>query len=315
MIDPKRIEKELNSVRHCWSYEDKNQCPPTLQEALNKKLSHIESSSWEDRFLLGGVYINGVRTLENTPLLPPVRIEYFEPKYNYRAIENHFPSFKQDYIIYEDEYIVAVFKPPKLPSTPSREQATVNLKSFLEKYLKTKIHMPSRLDSASQGLVLVSKSPKTHALLQKIFEKRELEKYYILEIPTSISWEHLSVKTKITYDTCHPVLRKTSQEIGKTAITQFSLLFQQSFILEKKKIPTSVLQAQIFTGRTHQLRVHAKHIGASIIGDNFYDGLPSEELRLLSYRVKFIHPIFETQMDIKVPFSLLPPWLKGSLIR
>ncbi|MBX9782367.1 MAG: RluA family pseudouridine synthase [Chitinophagaceae bacterium] len=163
-------------------------------------------------------------------------------------------------IIAETEHWIALNKPSGLLSIPDREQTEPSLKDFLnEKY--GKVFIVHRLDKATSGLILFAKDEDTHKFLSKQFEERTVEKLYTGLVNGTLMTKEGSVDAPIME---HP--GKTSFYIthqkGKASLTDYKLL--QEFG------QYSWMQFQIHTGRTHQIRVHMKHIGHPIVCDELY---------------------------------------------
>lgn len=163
-------------------------------------------------------------------------------------------------VIAETDHWIAINKPSGLLSIPDREQSEPSLKDWLnEKY--GKVFIVHRLDKFTSGLILFAKDEATHKFLSQQFENRTVEKFYlglVNGIPVS---EEGSVDAAIME---HPVKKSTyiTHQKGKASLTDYKLL--ESFGLY------SWMQFQIHTGRTHQIRVHMKHIGHPIVCDDIY---------------------------------------------
>lgn len=307
MADLARIHEAFTSTYHSFTFWSSDSCPATLLIALRNHFPDIETNSWEMRLKWGGVFLDGARILHDTALTPPCRIEYYEPRYDPSSPLTTFSAFSPEMVLYEDRDLLAVFKPDRLPTMPGREQVGVSLKSYLEQYVGSAIHIPSRIDTSTSGVVVVSKSPTMHAPLQRLFERRAIEKTYLLEVEGEVPWKERKVEAAIGKDPSHPVLRKTVETGGKAAETNFILI-------EQRRIST-LLQARPISGRTHQIRVHAQSIGFPIIGDNFYGGKRAPALHLLAYSLKFRHPFSKEIVNIVVPENLQPEWSKSLQLR
>jgi 23S rRNA pseudouridine955/2504/2580 synthase/23S rRNA pseudouridine1911/1915/1917 synthase len=135
---------------------------------------------------------------------------------------------------------------------------------LIEKY--GSIFTVHRLDKDTSGLIVFAKNETTHKLLSKQFEERQTEKIYLGLVIGSLADKKGSVDVLISE---HPAKKglMTVYKKGKESLTDFE-------VLEDFKI-FSWVQFQIHTGRTHQIRVHAKHIGHPVVCDELYgDGKP-----------------------------------------
>jgi 23S rRNA-/tRNA-specific pseudouridylate synthase len=154
-------------------------------------------------------------------------------------------------------------------------------------------------------LVIVSRAPTAHRGLQHAFEQRTVKKTYSFATRKIAGFSEYIVDRRIALDPLHPVLRTTSTTDGQHASTVLS--FSHHDHSEGHEI--SVVHAQPISGRTHQIRVHAASQGMSIIGDNFYGGLPASYLHLVSRSIDILHPVTNQPLKLHAPRELLPPWV------
>jgi len=170
-----------------------------------------------------------------------------------------------DHTILDTPDLIALNKPSGLLSIPDREGKDISIKKLLiEKY--DNIFTVHRLDKDTSGLIVFAKNETTHKLLSQQFEERQTEKIYLGLVLGSLAEKKGSINTLISE---HPVKRglMTVYKKGKESLTDYE-------VLEDFKI-FSWVQFQIYTGRTHQIRVHAKHIGHPVVCDELYgDGKP-----------------------------------------
>jgi 23S rRNA pseudouridine1911/1915/1917 synthase len=180
-----------------------------------------------------------------------------------------------DFTIAETDDWIALNKPSGLLSIPDREGKDVSLKKLLiEKY--DNIFTVHRLDKDTSGLIVFAKNETTHKLLSQQFEERQTEKIYRGLVLGSLAEKEGTIDAPIAE---HPAKKglMTVYRKGKESITAYE-------VLEDFKI-FSWVQFQIYTGRTHQIRVHAKHIGHPVVCDELYgDGKP---IMLSSLKHKF----------------------------
>lgn len=163
-------------------------------------------------------------------------------------------------IIAETEHWIALNKPSGMLSIPDRKQSEPSLKDWLnEKY--GKVWIVHRLDKFTSGLILFAKDEATHKLLSMQFEERVVEKFYLGLVHGILQNKEGSVDAPIME---HPVKKTTyiTHQKGRASLTEYKVLEEHGLF--------SWLQFQIHTGRTHQIRVHMKHIGHPIVCDEVY---------------------------------------------
>lgn len=170
-----------------------------------------------------------------------------------------------DIIVFENNDFIALNKPAGLLSIPDREGKDISLKTLLQEKFKN-IFIVHRLDRNTSGLIVFAKNESAHKHLSAQFEQRTAEKFYLGLVSGSLLEKKGIIDVPIAE---HPVKKGTMtvHRKGKESLTGYE-------VLEEFRI-FSWLQFQIYTGRTHQIRVHAKHIGHSIASDELYgDGKP-----------------------------------------
>jgi 23S rRNA pseudouridine1911/1915/1917 synthase len=215
-------------------------------------------------------------------------------------------------VVYEDEHILVLIKPCGLVVHPSPGYSSgtlVNALLFRVKHLSgiggwERPGIVHRLDKNTAGLMVVAKTDKAHLRLAEEFKERRVLKLYRALI-SGLPKEDEGVIEKPIWR--HPKDRKkfwVSQE-GKPAKTEYRVLKR----FEKHHI--SLLELRIYTGRTHQIRVHLSSLGYPMLGDITYGFKPSsvgENLKkllgdchmLVSYRLGFYHPHTGEWMDFQV---------------
>ncbi|MGE5519941.1 MAG: RluA family pseudouridine synthase [Candidatus Dadabacteria bacterium] len=170
-----------------------------------------------------------------------------------------------DSIIQETKDFVAINKSPRLLSIPDREGKEISLKQMLkEKY--GEIFTVHRLDKETSGLIVFALNEQMHKHLSQQFESRETKKIYNGFVLGNPAQSEGTINEPISE---HPHKRgvMTVYKKGKESITEYKVL--DSYRLY------SWMEFRILTGRTHQIRVHMKHIGHPIVCDEVYgDGKP-----------------------------------------
>ncbi|HSC52938.1 MAG TPA: RNA pseudouridine synthase [Phnomibacter sp.] len=156
---------------------------------------------------------------------------------------------------------IAVNKPSGLLSIQDRHQHDIpSVRSWLEKQFGT-VYVVHRIDKDTSGLILFAKNETTHKYLSQLFENRQIQKKYLGLVHGTPYPADGTVDAPIAE---HSAKNGTMivHARGKHAVTHYHTLQALG--------KYSLLEFDIETGRTHQIRVHAKHIGHPIVADVFY---------------------------------------------
>ena len=200
-------------------------------------------------------------------------------------------------ILYEDEYLLFINKPPFMSIHPSVSHYTDTLSNGVKNYydkigLKTKIRPVNRLDKNTSGIVLFAKNPYIQELLISQMKTKSFTKKYYAVLEGKLEKDSLTVNAPISRKENSIIERKINFKEGFKSITHFTLI--------KNLNNLSLVECILETGRTHQIRVHSKYIGHPILGDDLYgnkSGLINRQA-LHCYEMSFIHPIIKKQITI-----------------
>ncbi|MCX8020647.1 MAG: RNA pseudouridine synthase [Chitinophagaceae bacterium] len=162
-----------------------------------------------------------------------------------------------EWIVEVNENWVAVNKPSGLLSVPDR-QGNQSLRCLLQEHFGN-IFTVHRLDKETSGLILFARSEAAHKYLNSLFEQRKIEKSYFGLVAGSLSEKKGTVNA--------PVAMLSSGKMaihpkGKPSLTEYEVLNDYGLF--------SFVRFRIFTGRTHQIRIHMKHVGHPIVADTLY---------------------------------------------
>jgi 23S rRNA pseudouridine1911/1915/1917 synthase len=203
-------------------------------------------------------------------------------------------------LLYEDEELLVVNKPPGMVVHPTRAHQEGTLVQGLQAILQSRgmmrrVHLVNRLDKDTSGLVLVTKDPLSHQRLSKLMGEGRVTRSYL-----AIVWGYwpslrLELALPIRRQPGHPMRREVHRD-GQRAVTHVELM---------ERCPlASLLEVHLLIGRTHQIRVHLGAIGFPLVGDELY-GLGKEEpigrQALHAHRLAFPHPRTGEELSFNAP--------------
>ncbi|MBX3254397.1 MAG: RluA family pseudouridine synthase [Chitinophagaceae bacterium] len=178
-------------------------------------------------------------------------------------------------ILVENEHFIAINKPSGLLSVPAREGNEISLKDILAERLG-QIWTVHRLDKDTSGVIVFAKNERAHKYLSGLFEGREVAKYYTGIVHGTPPDNKGSIDAAIMEHSAKRGVMVTNKK-GKYALTDYEVAECFGNF--------SLMQFRIHTGRTHQIRVHMKHIGHPIVCDPLYGN--GEPVLLSSIKKKF----------------------------
>ncbi|WMM26874.1 RluA family pseudouridine synthase [Tissierella sp. MB52-C2] len=213
--------------------------------------------------------------------------------------ENTSPEKIDIDIVYEDFDLLILNKQPNIVVHPTKSHQENTLSNgisyyFKEKGIKKKIRFVNRLDMNTTGILIVAKNSFAHQQMALQFESNIVEKKYQAIVKGRVEKQEDYIDLPIGREE-EKSIRKAIKEEGQEALTKYS-------VIERYEDAT-LLDIQIFTGRSHQIRVHLNHIGHPIIGDTLYDEESTQIHRqaLHSYYLKIKHPRTKEYIEFIAP--------------
>lgn len=178
-------------------------------------------------------------------------------------------------IVYEDDDLMVVNKPAGLVVHPGHGNYTGTLVNAVAYHFRhedikdiddPRLGLVHRIDKDTSGLLLIAKTPEAKTDLSTQFFKKETKRQYIALVWGNVTENEGRIEANIGRDPKNRMLMRVFQngEHGKTAITHYRVLERFGYV--------TLVQCQLETGRTHQIRVHMKHIGHTLFNDERYGG-------------------------------------------
>lgn len=265
-----------------------------IKELKKMEESVLLNGKWEYmtcRLTAGDELIIHIREESSSEKIPPVKLCFS--------------------IIYEDEDILVIDKPADMPIHPSLNNYENSLANglayyFAEKGIPFTFRCVNRLDRDTSGLTIVAKHMLSAGILSQQVTNREIHREYRAIVRGELLEKEGTIDAPIGRKDASIIERCVDFEKGERAVTHYRVVEEAN--------GHSLLSLKLETGRTHQIRVHMKHLGYPLIGDYLYN--PDFEYMnrqaLHSYRLVFTHPILGKEMEF---VSELPADFKNVMKR
>ncbi|WP_291910892.1 RluA family pseudouridine synthase [Chitinophaga sp. CB10] len=182
----------------------------------------------------------------------------------------------EEHIILETPDFVIINKPSGMLTLPDRHDNELTSLNGLLKKAYGEIFTVHRLDRDTSGIILFARNEAAHKYYSQLFESREVKKFYLAFVNGQLFPKQGSVDEPIME---HPVQKgkMVTNRRGKASLTDYDVLEEFGLL--------SLVKLQIHTGRTHQIRVHMKHLGHPVAVDELYG--TGEPIRLSAIKKKF----------------------------
>ena len=211
-------------------------------------------------------------------------------------------------VIYEDEDIIVINKPKGMVVHPANGNPDGTLVNAVMNICKDSLSgiggeirpgIVHRLDKDTSGAIIVAKNDRAHIGLSNQLKNHEVKKTYLALVRGIIKENEATINMPIARSKKDRKKMDVDKD-GKEAITHFK-------VLERYKNKYTLLQINLETGRTHQIRVHLSHIGYPIIGDEVYSNGKNEwnitGQCLHAWKLEFKHPVSgkKINLEAKIP--------------
>ena len=250
-----------------------------LNKVILEELSNINYPTFCKLLRKKDIKVNGKRINKDILVYENDKIDIYLPK------ELEDVKIELD-IVYEDENILVINKPANIEVTGTNSLTELINKQYTN--CEFKPQPCHRIDRNTTGLVMFAKNEKTLRILLEKFKKHEIEKHYLALIYGIPNKKEESLEAYLFKDQ-----KKSQVYISDTFKKGYQKIITKYTILEKREDNTALLDVEIETGRTHQIRAHLSHIGYPIVGDGKYGKneinkqFSKKHQMLCSYKLKF----------------------------
>ncbi|MBM7617120.1 23S rRNA pseudouridine1911/1915/1917 synthase [Weissella uvarum] len=203
-------------------------------------------------------------------------------------------------VLWENEDVLVANKPAGIKTHPNSPGETGTLMNLAQAYLanqpNSSAYMVHRLDGATSGAIVIAKNPVAVSILNAQLKTKQITRQYVALVMGTVTQKQGVVDLPIGIDPEHVRLRKVNGVKSQAARTHWQ-------VLEKRETAT-LLQLELETGRTHQIRVHMQAIGHPIVGDVYYNpATNSSRLMLHAAKISFKLPFSQKEISVKAPIT------------
>lgn len=270
MIEDKALESDL--FEHYQFIADKGQEPLRVDKYLMNRVENATRNKIQNAAKEGSIYVNDKIVKSNYKVKPGdiVKVMFSHPPY-----ENLLVGEKMDLdILFEDENLLVVNKPAGLVVHPGHGNYNGTLLNGLIYHFKNlpfnsdgRPGLVHRIDKDTSGLLVIAKDERSMTDLAKQFYLKTSKRKYLALVWGIVADEKGTVNANLARDPKNRLIMsvpKENENFGKKAITHYRVVERFNYL--------TLLECELETGRTHQIRSHMKHIGHPIFSDSRYGG-------------------------------------------
>ncbi|MFV0391709.1 MAG: RluA family pseudouridine synthase [Paludibacteraceae bacterium] len=295
-FDADDSEEFQNLYEHHRFEVDKGQSLLRIDKYLTNLMANVSRNRIQDASDAGQILVNGKAVKSNYKVKPQdiITIVLAYPPSSFEIIPQHIPIN----IVYEDEQVILVNKQPGLVVHPGFGNFEGTLLNAIAFHLKdnpdfdandSRVGLVHRIDKDTSGLVLLAKTPEAKTNLGKQFFDKTTDRTYNALVWGNVKEDEGTIVGALARDPRDRMLFKVFSEgenpLAKHAITHYKVIERLTYV--------TLVECRLETGRTHQIRVHMKHIGHTLFNDERYGGNEIlKGVRTAKYR-QYIENCFE----------------------
>jgi 23S rRNA pseudouridine1911/1915/1917 synthase len=273
LADDFQNEDNDQKYEHYRFVADKGQGLLRIDKFLSVRIEGISRNRIQQAAETESILVNGTPVKSNYKVKPldVITIVMDSPRRELEIIPEDIPLN----IVYEDDDLMVINKPAGLVVHPGHGNYSGTLVNALAFHLKhdnitdiadPRLGLVHRIDKDTSGLLLVAKTPEAKTNLSMQFFNKETKREYVALAWGNVAENEGRIEGNIGRDPKDRMLMRVfpDGEHGKPAVTHYSVIERLGYV--------TLVQCQLETGRTHQIRVHLKYIGHTIFNDERYGG-------------------------------------------
>ncbi len=273
LIEKDEIREESNDLfEHFRFVVDRKQSPLRIDKYLMAKIEHASRNRIQNSARAGNILVNGVVIKSNYKIKPRdvISIVLAYPPRDTEVYPENIPIN----VVYEDDDIIVVNKAPGMVVHPGHGNFSGTLQNALLFHLQenkpgdpdSKPFLVHRIDKDTSGIMLIAKNEMAQTKIAKQFFDHTIDRAYVALVWGNIDHDEGTVDAPIGRDIRNRLVQAVidDPEKGRHAVTHYHVLERFGYV--------TLVECRLETGRTHQIRVHFKHIGHPLFNDESYGG-------------------------------------------
>lgn len=266
-------ENDDELFEHHAFVADKGQAPLRIDKYLMNRIENATRNKIQAAAKDGSIFVNGTPVKSNYKVkaLDKIQVLLEHPPYEYLLTPEDIPLD----IVYEDDYVLVINKPAGMVVHPGHGNYSGTLINALVFHFENLPNNSSerpglvhRIDKDTSGLLVIAKTEQAMTHLSKQFFNKTSEREYVAIVWGNVEDDEGTIEGHIGR---HPknrlqntVFEGDDEDKGKPAVTHYKVIERLGYV--------TLVSCKLETGRTHQIRVHMKHIGHTLFNDERYGG-------------------------------------------
>ena len=280
-----------------------------LMDFLQAKMGGMAKASIKQLLSQRRVTVNNaIQTRHDTPIRRGEIVVIASGRGN---VELRHPKLR---VVYEDDALIVVEKKNGLLTVPVKaDSKETTVFSILKEYVRKQshrntVHVVHRLDRETSGLLVFAKSPELQEYMRTYWRQLVTKRSYVALVEGKLEKNEGKITSWLTEDSRTALVSSSPVDNGgQLAITNYKVLKESALQTDEADLKTeySLVELNLETGRTNQIRVHMASIGHPVVGDRKYghgnESSPIDRLCLHARVLEFIHPMTEKKVRFEAP--------------